>query len=123
MISIRRAFAGIGGLVLLFTATSTAGATPAAPRGEHPACASGFRGQPAYDRHCLTVGGFGDAAYEWYAPYRRGERRVQCRMAKRVGYRAMVIETRGDVLGDTYRNDRAMVRLVVAVGRAECARY
>lgn len=125
MMTIRRAFTGIGaGLVLLFTATSTADATPATTTPHSKSvCTTGFRGQPAYDRLCLTTGDLGDAAYEWYAPYNRSERRAQCRMAVRLGYRAMVTETRGDVLSDTYRNDHAMVRMVAVVARAECARH
>lgn len=126
MISIRRVFTGfagsIGGLALLFAPTTAADATTAhraAP--EHPACATGFRGQPAYDRHCLRRGTVHDARREWKsAP--RSERRAHCDMAVAIGFTTMVIETRGDVIGDTYRNNRQVIRWTVGAARLECSK-
>lgn len=116
MISIRRAFAGIGaGIALLFTPTTAADATPL-----HSAC-NGFRDQPAYDRHCLTRGDQADAAVLWYTTYPASDRRAQCHQAlKNGGMVAVVTETRGDLIFDAYRNDRQMTRWVARMGVAEC---
>lgn len=124
---IRRAFTGtLAGLVLLLTAltalTPSAQAAPA--HADAPSvCKTGFRGQPAYDRNCLIRGDYFDAMHVWKnAGYNKAERRAQCRTALRTGMPALVRETRGDVLYDTYRNYGAMIRLTAWAGAAECFR-
>lgn len=130
MKSIRRAFAGIGaGLItLLFTTTPAADAAThhtttatASARGSD-ICTTGFRGQPAYDRACLTVGNYLDARREWRTGYTAKERRAQCRTALTTGMHTVVIETRGDVIRDTYVNDKVMIRMTEWAGAAECFR-
>lgn len=122
MNTFRTAFAGIltGLAVLLTTLTPSAQAAP-----EHvvaSVCETGFRGQPAYDRMCLVTGHYDDARRKWRNGYTKAERTAQCRTALRVGMPAVVRETRGDVISDTYRNDRAMIRLTTMAGARECFR-
>lgn len=122
MTGIRRAFTGIGaGLALLFTPTTAADATPA-PTARVTVCETGFRGQPAYDRACLITGNYRHAQREWRTGYTLAERKQQCRTALRTGMPALVTETRGDVIGDRYRNNHAMVTLTAWAGAAECYR-
>lgn len=121
MSMIRTMFAGmLAGLIALFTFTPGAEATPKALTAS--VCETGFRGQPAYDRMCLTRGDYFDAMRMWENGYSRAERKAQCRTALRVGMPAVVRETRGDVLFDTYRNYRGMIRLTAWAGAAECFR-
>lgn len=120
MIGIRRAFAGIGaGLLILLTATTQTNATPHTPMAS--VCATGFRGQPAYDRHCLTRGDHADAAVQWYTTYSTADRRAQCQRAWSTGDMVSVVaDTRGDMISDAYRNDRQVIRWVARMGVAEC---
>lgn len=123
MSKIHTMFAGItAGFILLFTAL-TPGAQ-AAPQTAPTAsvCETGFRGQPAYDRMCLVTGHYDDARREWKSGYSKAERTAQCRTALRVGMPAVVRETRGDTLFDSYRNYQSMIRLTALAGAAECFR-
>ena len=126
MISIRRAFAGIGtGLALLLAFNPPADATPdtATRTAVTDICTTGFRGQPDYDRHCLLTGHPADAEHVWkHAGYTRTERTAQCRTALRLGMPTVVRETRGDIITDTYRNTKAMSRWVAEAGARECFR-
>jgi hypothetical protein len=125
MIGMRRAFAGItAGIALLMAINPPAEAAPrtASTPAVADVCATGFRGQPAYDQHCLTTGTWHDARREWHTGYTTKERRAQCTQARRLGMVTVVRETRGDVISDTYRNDRAMTRATALVGSLECAR-
>lgn len=123
MITIWRAFAGItAGLVLLMTALSPSAQSAPASHRELSVCDTGFRGQPDYDRMCLIIGDYYDAKNEWRGGFSLGERKAQCRTALRTGMPAMVRETRGDVLYDTYSNNETMVRLTAWAGAAECYR-
>lgn len=117
LIGIRRAFAGIGtGLALLFAPTT---ADAAAPRTS--VCDTGFRGQPAYDHQCLTRGSQAEAAVQWYTTYPTSDRRAQCRLAWRTGDMVTVVtETRGDMIRDTYTNDRQVIRWAARMGVTEC---
>jgi hypothetical protein len=129
MISIGRAFAGITlGMITLFTAT-TPGAQASTPTAHHPVasvCDTGYRGQPAYDRACLSTATMASSVATWYAgtdsahPLTPDQRRALCRQAKRHGMASVVHETYGDVLYDTYANNRQAERWTTAVGRGEC---
>lgn len=120
MTRIRRALAGTTTAIALLLTPATAQATPTPTTPEHPICATGYRGNPDYDRHCLSTGNQNDARHEWRTGYTPTERRKQCRTALHTGMVFLVNETRGDVLYDTYRNDRAMVRLTAWAGAEEC---
>lgn len=124
MISMRGAFQGIGAglLAILCTAgpaqpapmaTTTASAAPGI-------CATGFRGQPDYDRLCLITGTAADAGIEWFTTYPTADRKAQCRTARRTSMASVVTETRGDMITDRYRNDATMLRLVTRMGAREC---
>lgn len=120
MRAIRTAFAGIiAGLITLATPGQ---ALPApAPETQPTVCATGFRGQPDYDRLCLVTGTRATARELWYGqPAPR--RALQCRDALGTGMRSVVHNALGDVISDTYRNDRQTESRVAAVGIAECLR-
>lgn len=111
------ALAGIGtGLVLLFTPSASAQPTESA----HSVCDTGIRGQAAYDRECLVRGNVGDAGVAWYVGYTDAQRKADCRAAQRVGMLTVVRETRGDVLGDNFRNAGQVVRWTAQLGSANC---
>lgn len=128
MISIRQAFASITtGLIALLTATTpTAQAAPTHPTTVlADVCATGFRGQPAYDTHCLTHGTLGNAARTWYFDGHTlrptTQRRTICTQARRLHSLATAVhETYGDVYYDTYRNNRQVERWTVSVARTDC---
>lgn len=127
MISMRGAFKSIGAgiLAILFTAgpaNPAPMATPATTGAASSVCDTGFPGQPAYDRLCLVTGTPADAAYEWYTTYSNADRKTQCTAARRSGMASVVHETRGDMIGDRYRNPRAIERATVRTGTTECAR-
>jgi hypothetical protein len=134
MISIRRAFAGIGaGLITLLTATTPS--AQAAPTPTHPlmasVCDTGYRGQPAYDHACLTHGTPKDAARLWNAvpEGKRGQehddyttQRGICRYAHRHGgIMTATRELTGDVTYDTYRNNEQVNRWAGQDATLTCA--
>lgn len=121
--NIRRALSGISLATLLALAPGIPADAATEPTARTSVCQTGFRGQPAYDRACLITGNYFDAQHVWaHSGYNRAERKAQCRTALRTGMRTVVIETRGDVISDHYRNDRAMIRLVAWAGADECFR-
>lgn len=84
-------------------------------------CDTGFRGQPAYDRLCLATGKQSDAGVAWYVGYSDSQRKADCRSVKRLGgMRNVVKETRGDVLYDSFRNHKDMIRWTADMGAANC---
>jgi hypothetical protein len=101
------------GMVGLLSAPSAQGMTVSV-------CGTGFTGDPAYDRECLTRGTREDAAVAWYVGYTDGQRNVDCRAAKRQGMVAVVRETRGDVLTDNFRNGQQMIEWTARMGTADC---
>lgn len=125
MISMRGAFKGIsaGLITLLFAAGPALPAPMATPTADAAPgiCATGFRGQPDYDRLCLVTGTPADAAVEWYTTYPASERKTHCHTARRTGMATVIIETRGDMISDRYRNHRTMLRLTARMGARECA--
>jgi hypothetical protein len=122
LMGIRRAFTGIGAALVVLFAPSTAADAAPAPTHRPSICDTGFRGQPAYDRACLTVGDYTDAKREWRTGYTPAQRKAQCRTALRTSMPSLVTETRGDVIFDRYRNRRAMITLTAWAGAAECYR-
>lgn len=120
MRAIRMAFTGIiAGLIALATPGQ---ALPAPAPEPHPAvCDTGFRGQPDYDRRCLITGDRATGRDIW-TDHPLAARMHQCRAALTAGLRTVIIESRGDVIRDTYRNDRQMIRWATAAGVAECSR-
>ncbi len=129
MIGIRRVFASMGtGLIALITATTPsaqAAQTPAAPPAAS-VCATGHRGQTAYDQQCLTVATLTTGAVTWYAgrnpayPITPDHRRILCGHAKRIGMAVVVHGVYGEVLSETYVNNGQAERWTAAVGRGEC---
>jgi Spy/CpxP family protein refolding chaperone len=132
---IRRAFAGIGAglLTLAFATTTPADAsTPPAPAHVAYDCAHhGHRGDPAYDRACLTTGTRAQAAALWYSTP-EGSRRTHddmntrrsiCANAPRHGgVRAWATELVTDMTYDTYRNNKAMNAWVADTAQGDCLR-
>lgn len=134
MTNIGRAFAVITiGLAALFT-TLSPGAT-AAPPTSHPhmasVCATGYRGQPAYDRACLTTGTPRNAAHLWdHVPTgtkghehdRADTQRGICKYGHRHGgVAAWVRDTVGDLTYDRYRNNTAVDRWTAQDAVLTCA--
>lgn len=120
MRAIRMAFTGvIANLIILFAPGQALPAT--APEPHTAVCETGFRGQPDYDRLCLVTGTRATARELWYGqPAPR--RALQCRDALGTGMRSVVHNALGDIISDTYRNDRQTESRVAAVGIAECLR-
>lgn len=120
--NIRRALSGISLATILTLAFNPPADAAPEPVSRTSVCDTGFRGQPAYDRACLITGNYRHAQREWRTGYTLAERKKQCRTALRTGMPALVTETRGDVIGDRYRNNHAMVTLTAWAGAAECYR-
>ncbi len=117
---IRRALTGVTLTALLTAAFNLPADAAPAPQARTSVCETGFRGQPAYDRACLVTGTYRDAQREWKRGYTPAQRKQQCRTALHTGMPALVTETRGDVIGDRYRNDRRMRQLTARAGAVEC---
>lgn len=84
-------------------------------------CATGFTSDPAYRRLCMISGGTADAAHVWFDGYTPAERDAHCVQAWRTGdLRSLVVETRGDVIRDSFVNDEDMINRVTEVGVMEC---
>lgn len=108
--------AAVLGVGLMLLAPSADASTTA-----RSVCDTGFRGQPAYDRLCLATGKQSDAGVAWYVGYSDSQRKADCRSAKRLGgMRNVVKETRGDVLYDSFRNHKDMIRWTADMGAANC---
>lgn len=133
MINIRRAFAGITlGMIALFTATTPGAqaATPA-PHTVATVCTTGFRGQPAYDKACLTHGTPHTAARLWNSvpegkPGRRhddmtSQRNICAYAAHHGGIMAWARELVGDMTYDSYRNNEEVNRWVGQDATLTCA--
>ena len=120
MRAIRTAFAGIiAGLITLATPGQALPTTAPEPR--TAVCETGFRGQPDYDRLCLVPGTRAIARDIWYGqPAPR--RTYLCYVALVKGMRTVVADQLGDMISDTYRNDRIMANNVTGAGIKDCAR-
>jgi hypothetical protein len=123
---IATAFAGtIAGLALLFAPTAQG-----APTHTASVCDTGYRGQKAYDKACLTHGTVGDAAHLWYVTPagRKGSehddamnRRSVCKFAYlHGGLAADVRDLMTDVTYDSYRNDRQVRSWIVDIAKVDC---
>lgn len=97
---------------------------PTPPRHHHMAsiCTTGYRGQTAYDKHCLTTGTPHNAAHLWNAVpqgkhgHERDDYTTQrniCRHAlQHGGITNAARELVGDMTYDTYRNNEQVNRWV-----------
>lgn len=84
-------------------------------------CETGFTSDPQYRAECMISGGTADAAHVWFDGYSPAERDAQCVQAWRTGdLRTVVVETRGDVISDSFTNADDMLNRVVTVGLMEC---
>lgn len=84
-------------------------------------CETGFASDPQYRRLCMISGGTADAAHVWFDGYTPAERDAHCVQAWRTGdLRSLVVETRGDVIRDSFTNDEDMINRVTEVGVMEC---
>lgn len=84
-------------------------------------CETGFASDPQYRAECMSVGGTKEAAEVWFDGYSPAERDAQCVQAWRTGdLRTVVVETRGDVISDSFTNADDMLNRVVTVGLMEC---
>lgn len=103
-----------------------------ASSGKPSVCATGFRGQPAYDRQCLKTGTPGQAAALWFdtAEGKRGHehdsmetRRDVCRFAARHGgVRKEAAEMVNDMAYDAYRNHKAVIGWFADAAQGDCLR-
>jgi hypothetical protein len=92
----------------------------------------GYRGQPEYDRNCLTTGVVGDAGALWYSvpEGRKGResddmvnRRSICKYAHRHGgIKRAATELVTDMTYDSYVNHRHVNAWVVSMARVDCTR-
>lgn len=136
MINIRRAFAGIGAglLTLLLTNTPSAQATTTATTTMATTatiCDTGYRGQPAYDQHCLTTGTPADASDLWRSVEegRKGHehddymtQRGICKYANRHGgIMNAARELVGDMSYDNYKNNEQVNRWTGQDATLTCA--
>lgn len=81
-------------------------------------CATGFRGQPAYDRRCLTTGTRATGAALWFGTP-TATRRDVCRGGN---VRTMAAETLNDVAYDRYRNHTVVLAGVSDAAQGDCLR-
>lgn len=126
MINIRSVFAGVlAALLMVLGISGTAAAVDRRPA-VRSVCETGFRGQPAYDRQCLTHGTYRDGAALWLRDgdgnrVSKAERRSMCRDARNVGgIRSAVRDWFFDVAYDHYRNHTAVLKYAGAVAHADC---
>ncbi len=117
----RMALALLAGMLLTFGLPGSAEAAP-------PVCATGYRGMPEYDRLCLRTGTVRDGIELWFRidgyPVSRADRRAGCAEAASTGdVREGIRDGLYDVAYDHFRNHRAVLRVTVMVGAAECARF
>lgn len=125
-----RRFTGV--TAVLFAVFALLGA-PSSEAAERPAsiCETGFRGQPAYDRECLTRGTVGDAGALWYSTPKgkkgserddMSTRRSVCKYAHRHGgIKRTATELVTDLTYDSYRNHKQVNGWVVSMARVDCA--
>lgn len=118
------AFAGItAAMVALFAPTATATSA-------RSICETGFRGQPAYDRECLSTGVVGEAGALWYG-FPKGvkgkerddsaTRRGVCKYAHRHGgIKRAAVELVTDLTYDSYRNHKQVDRWVISMAVIDC---
>lgn len=93
-------------------------------------CKTGYRGQPAYDKACLTDGVEGDAGLLWYSTPegRKGsegddwmDRRSICKFAHRHGgIKRAAVELVTDLTYDAYRNHKQVDRWVISMAVVDC---
>lgn len=130
-------YAAITGAMLaafaLVGPAADAATAPVPHRSTGPAqvCTTGLRGQPAYDRACLTEGTPGDARSLWFdtaegAPGAERDdmvtRRNICKFAPdHGGIMKWAAEFVGDMTHDTYRNDGQVNRWVGQDAALDCA--
>lgn len=126
MINIRGAFAGVlAALLMLLGISGTAQAADKRPA-VRSVCETGFRGQPAYDKKCLTHGTPRDGAALWLRDgdgnrVSKAERRSMCRDARNVGgIRPAVRDWFFDVAYDNYRNHAAVLRYAGTAAYLDC---
>lgn len=101
-----------------------------AEAGGRSVCETGFRGQPAYDRECLTIGVVGDAGALWYGTPKGSKgaerddatnRRSICKYAGRHGgIKRAATELVTDMSYDAYRNHKAVNSWVVSMALVDC---
>lgn len=93
-------------------------------------CETGYRGDPAYDRACLTTGVVGDAGALWYSTPKgvKGKevddamnRRSICKYAYRHGgIKRAATELVTDLTYDAYTNHKQVNAWVVSNARVDC---
>lgn len=124
----KRTYTGITAIVFgvfaLLTATSSANAN------QPSICETGYRGDPAYDRACLTTGVVGDAGALWYSTPKgtKGKevddamnRRSICKYAYRHGgIKRAATELVTDLTYDAYTNHKQVNAWVVSNARVDC---
>lgn len=131
----KRAYTGITalffGVIGLLMASSSAEAGETHRAIVNPSiCDTGFRGDPAYDRACLTKGVVGDAGALWYSTPKgiKGEevddamnRRSICKYAYRHGgIKRAATELVTDLTYDAYVNHKQVDAWVVSNARVDC---
>lgn len=117
--------ATMAGMIALFTPTADA-----APADRVSVCATGHRGQPAYDRRCLRMGTPDDASMQWFSvelgkphPVRDDftTRRSICKYANRHGgIMAQTRELIGDMTYDAFRNNEQVNRWAGQYAKLNC---
>lgn len=122
----KRSRAGVFAGVLAALALTVAGVAVSSDGGAEATepvsvCETGFASDPQYRAECMSVGGTKEASEVWFDGYTDAERDAQCVQAWRTGdLRTVVVETRGDVIRDSFTNDEDMINRVTTVGVMEC---
>jgi hypothetical protein len=116
----KRIFAAITAtLVAAFGLTAVAESTDVQPAAAVTSvCATGFRGQPAYDRLCLKKGTRATGAALWFALDAASKRDV-CRAGN---VRKMAADALNDVAYDRYRNHGTVLAGVSDAAQGDCLR-
>lgn len=122
----KRSRAGVFAGVLAALALTVAGVAVSSDGGAEATepvsvCETGFTSDPQYRAECMSVGGTQEAADLWFVGYSAEERDAQCADAWRVGgMRTLIVETRGDLIGDAHTNYDDMIDRVSMIAVTEC---